>query len=112
LDAAGGLLTIFGRAGVIILACEDVERAFGSIETSNFIANIAFGPIEIEIALEHAGATLLVIPERLLNTFGRTLGSHHTRDNRRADLAAMHIGTVHPRAVVPRLVIIRALDAN
>src|SRR4029078_9686078 len=57
-----GSLRIFRRAGEIILAGEQKQRAYFSIEPLDLPPEIAVDPVKIEVSLEHARPALLVGP--------------------------------------------------
>ena len=61
-DRGSGPLGVFRRAGEIILAREQVERTYFSIDFLDPAAQIAIDPIKIQIALEDAGPALFVGP--------------------------------------------------
>src|ERR1700730_4934660 len=92
---------ILGRAGEIILAGQQEQRAPAGVDRGNPPAQIAVNPVEIQIALEDAGPTLLVAPQRFPPRGVRALRRDQARDQRRADFAAVNIGTVQPGGVVP-----------
>src|ERR1700754_1035917 len=93
---------VFRRAGEIILAGEQIERAYFSIDLCDTAAQIADHPVEIKVALEHARPALLVGPQRLPARSLRALRRDQPRDQRGADFAAMHVGPVEPGGVIPR----------
>ena len=59
LDRGSGPPGVFGRAGEIILAGEQIERTYFSIDLPDPAAQIAVDAVEIEIALEDAGPPCL-----------------------------------------------------
>ena len=56
---------VFGRAGEVILAGQEIERADGRIDFLDAPAQIAIDPVEIQIAFKYPGPALHVVPERL-----------------------------------------------
>src|SRR5882672_6543752 len=100
-DRGGGPLGIFRRAGEIILAGEQKQRTYFSINPPDPATQVAVDPVEIEVALEDAGTALFVGPQRLHPRRGRALRRNQAGDQRGADFAAMDVGAVEPRGVVP-----------
>ena len=78
----------------------------------DLLAQVAVDAIEIEIALEHAGAALHVHPQRLVAADRRAVRRDQAGDQRGADLAAMHVGPVQPRRVVPGLLEVGGLERD
>src|SRR5581483_8069045 len=68
--------------------------------------------VEVQIALEDAGAALHVHPERLPARDIRTLRREQARDQPGADLAAVHVGAMEPVEVVPRRLKIRGFETD
>src|SRR5206468_6272910 len=99
-------------AGEIILAGEQIERAYFSIDFGDPAAQIAIHPVKIKVALEHARPTLLVSPQRLAARGIGALWRNEPGDQRGADFAAMHVGTVEPGGVVPRRLEVGGLEPN
>src|SRR3954452_20992271 len=81
----GGPSCILRRAGEIILAGEQKQRAYFSIDLLDPAAQIAIDPIEIEVAFENARTALLVSPQRLGPRTGRALRRDQARYQRGAD---------------------------
>ena len=82
------------------------------IDGADLRPQIAVDAIEVEVALEHAGAALLVHPQRLVPRHVGALRRHQTRDQRRADFAAVHVGTIEPGGVVPGLLEVGRLQPD
>src|SRR6476661_1691370 len=61
-DRGGGPFGVFGRAGEIILAGEQKEWAYFSIDLLDPSPQVAVNPIEIQIPLENTRPALLVSP--------------------------------------------------
>jgi hypothetical protein len=59
---AAAVRCIFRRAGEIILAGEQKERAYFSIDPLDPATQVAVDPIEIKVPLEHARPALLAGP--------------------------------------------------
>ena len=100
-DAAGQLAGVVGRAGVVVLAGEQIERAFAGVDLGHAAAHVAVGGVEVEVALEHAGAALHVVPDRL-----PAVGLGRGRGDQARDHAAAHLAAVHVRAVQPVEVVV------
>ena len=92
---------IVGRAGVVVLARQQVERAFGGVDLGHAAAHVAVGGVEVQVAFEHAGAALHVVPDRL-----PAVGLGRRRGDEPRDHAAAHLAAVHVRAVQPVEVVI------
>src|SRR3989475_13210833 len=52
-----------GRAGGVVFAREQVHGAPRGVDARGAVVEVAVVPVEVEIALEHAGAALRVHPE-------------------------------------------------
>src|SRR5260370_5825331 len=100
-DRGGGPLGIFRRAGEIILAGEQKQRTYFSIDLLDPAAQVAVDSIEIEVAFKYAGTALLVGPQRLGPRTGRALRRDQAGYQRGADFASMDIGAIEPCGVVP-----------
>ena len=88
--------------GKILLAREQIESAYFSIDPLDPSAQIAIDAVKIEIALEDAGAALLVGPQCFHACTFRALRRDQAGHQRGADFAAMDVGAVQPAGVVPR----------
>ena len=81
-------------SGVQEKSYSPVRRYSGQTPVSircDLAAQVAVDAIEIEVALEHARAALLVGPQRLVARGFRALRSDQSGDQRGADLAAMNV---------------------
>ena len=89
-----------GGAGIIVFAGEQIERAAPRVDVVELVGDVAVDHVEIEIALEHAGAALHVVPQR----FPAAVIGRGRRDQPRHDagghFAAVHVGAVQPARVV------------
>src|SRR3990170_1687010 len=65
LDLLRGAARVLGRAGEVVLAGEEIERTGGRVDLPDAVAEVAVGAVEVEVALEDAGAALHVHPERV-----------------------------------------------
>src|SRR5262245_24964793 len=88
-DGGRGALCVFRRTGEIILAREQEERAYFSIDLPDLSPEIAVDPVEIEVSLEHPRPALLVRPQRLGPGTGWALRRHQAGHQRGADFPAM-----------------------
>ena len=101
LDAAGEVAGVGGGAGVVVLAGQQVERAFAGVDLGDAGAHVAVGGIEMEVALEHAGAALHVVPDRL-----PAVGLGRGRGDQAGDHGPAHLAAVHVRAMQPVEVVV------
>src|SRR5262245_61710365 len=92
---------ILRRAGEVVFAGQQIERAGTGVDGTDLGAKVAVDAVEIEIALEHAGAALPIHPQRLVAGDVWALRRDQARDQRGADLPAVHVGPVEPGGVVP-----------
>src|SRR5262249_5936760 len=68
-DRLGGEQRVFGGAGEVVLAGEQIQRAASGVDSAQLAAQISIDPIEVQIALEPAGPTLHVLPKGLVPVF-------------------------------------------
>src|SRR5713226_2672526 len=89
-------LCVLRCAREIVLAGEQIERADARIDDAHPAAEIAIDAVEVQVTLEHAGTTLHVHPECLPARDLGALRREQSRDQPRADLAAIDIGAMEP----------------
>ena len=88
------------RAGIIIFARQQEQRAAPGVDLRDAAADVAVDLVEIEIALEHAGTALHVVPQRFPALLVRRVGADQAGDDGGADFAAMHVRPVQEIQIV------------
>src|SRR5256885_13798650 len=68
-SAARDFERALGRAGIIVFAGEQIERAAARVDVVELVGDIAVDHVELEVTLEHAGTALHVLPQRLTAPF-------------------------------------------
>src|SRR5205807_9893145 len=89
-----------GGAGIIVFAGEQIERATARVDLIKLARNVAIGHVEVQVALEHAGPALHVVPQRFPAAFGGRGRRDKPRDDASRYFAAVHVGPVQPAHIV------------
>ena len=103
---------VLGRAGIIVFAGQQVQRALRRVDAVEFAAHIAVDAVKVQIAFEHAGAALHVVPQRFPALGLGRLRRDETGHGAGRDLAAMHVRAVQPARVVIRIDMRRAFEPD
>src|ERR1700709_64212 len=101
LDGGCGSQRVLGRAGEAVFAGEQKQRTGRGVDRADPRPQVAVDPIEVEVAFEHAGSALHIMPERLAPPCVGPAGRDEPRNKGRADLTAMDIWPVQPARIVP-----------
>src|SRR4051812_728841 len=89
-----------GGAGIIVLASEQIERAAARVDLVELARDVAIDHVEVQVALEHAGPALHVVPQRFPAAFLRRGRCNQARHDAGRDLAAVHVGPMQPAHIV------------
>ena len=92
----------FAGARIVVFAGEQIERRGAPVDLVHLVADVAVHLVEMQVALEHAGPALQVVPQR----FPAVVVGRGRRDQPRHH-AGRHLAAVHVAAMQPVHVVIR-----
>src|SRR5260370_2686162 len=100
LDAACNAERFLRRAGIVVFAGQQKQRAAAGVDLRDAASYVAVELVEIQIAFEDARTTLHVMPQRLpALRIGRVWPDQSGNDGG-ADFAAMDVGAVQEIQIV------------
>jgi len=82
------------------------------VDAVELATQIAVNAVKVQIAFEHAGATLHIMPQRFPTLGLGRLWRYEAGYGPGRDLAAMHVWSVQPARVVVRIDMRRAFEAD
>ena len=71
---------VLHRAGIVVFAGEHEQARAVGVDTADAIARIPVAGIEADVAVEHGGAALGVVPDDVLGALGRALRGDQAAD--------------------------------
>src|SRR5690349_12967098 len=93
----------FASAGIVVLTGEQEQRTTLDVDLVDAAANVTVDHVKVEVALEHSGTALHVVPERFPSLFRRDDRRDQAGNHAGANHAAMYVGPVEPGQIIIRL---------
>ena len=111
-NGATGALGILRCAGKIIFASQKKHGTTIRIDLRRTVPIVAVLSIKMKVALKYARTRGEITPQRFPTVFIWTLWSYQSGNKRGTSFPSMHIWTMQPLRVIPRLLIVRSFQTD
>src|SRR5262249_6124814 len=98
--------------GIVVFAGEQEERTALYVDLVDTITDVPIDHVEVEIAFEHAGSALHVVPQCLPALGGGRGWRKEARHDAGANHAAVHVGPIEPGKIVVGIGMRRSFEAD
>ena len=93
-DHRCGIARSLGRARMVVFSGQHEDRAFRGVDLAQALGHVPVHGVEVQVALEHAGTALHVVPERLPAVLYRRAWTDQSPAIGRTELATVDVRLV------------------